>query len=66
MVVLHIGQSNKIIQTDIIILRELGCQFQRKRPLLPFVFGIEGLVTHQILCNVVLLQIMVFPEIADS
>ena len=66
MVFLYIGQPNQIIQTDIIIHGKLCRQVQRQRPFLPLIFGVEGLVAHEILRNIVLLQIAVFPQITDS
>ena len=56
-----IGSAQQIVYTDIVEVCQLIRIFQWKRPLQSFVFGIQGLVTHQIFCNLFLFQITVFP-----
>ena len=40
--------------------------FQRYGAFLAFVLGIKGLVTHQIICDLLLGQILIFPQVSNS
>ena len=63
---LGVGQSHQVIQADIIKDRQLGGKLQGKGPLLSLILGIQGLIAHQKVCNFLLLQVPILPQITDS
>lgn len=63
---LGVGQSHQVIQTDIIEDRQFGGKLQGKGPLLSLILGIQGLIAHQKACKFLLLQVPILPQITDS
>ena len=61
----HIGAAYQVIQTDMVVLRQLDSQFQRQRPLSPLILGVERLVTNQVFRQLALFQICIFPQVAN-
>ena len=52
----HIGETQQIIGTCLIICSKFDDDFQRNDPLTTLVFGIQGLIAGEIVCDLLLCQ----------
>ena len=63
---LVVGQSHQIVQADVVMDRQLDCKVEGEGAFPTLVFGIQGLVAQQEVCDFLLCQVLVFSKISDS